>query len=414
MINVLIDFITVLFLLIIVMFFVIRWPRFGNIIFLAFGVRFAALAFHTYVSPIPDSDGDALGFEMLAWEWGQNGFFDAVGNFPGLNTYFISWPISLLYSLSGQNALIAGALSTAVSMSAVIASLLLVKKLFGMECALRVGWIVSLFPTLILYSALPLREAYVSFFLIVALHGVVDWSRQPAFKSFLLANFGFTLAGFYHGPLIVGALTFCFLVGFQVISQSVKSVVIGRLALMQILVALLAGTGILFYAFGFFTLPKLGTFQQATDLQILLTKIRESNTGSNGNLGAAYPSFLIVNAPFELIYKLPLRMLYFLFSPFPWDLREAKHSIGLVDGCLYLALVFCIGKQWKVMLSDNALRSIIYILLVLLIVFGVGVGNFGTGLRHRSKFVLALIALAAPAIPKLVFKKKLIKPPSGF
>jgi hypothetical protein len=40
----------------------------------------------------------------------------------------------------------------------------------------------------------------------------------------------------------------------------------------------------------------------------------------------------------------------------------------------------------------------------------VGVGNFGTGIRHRSKFVIELILLAAPLIPKLaLFNKKKIK-----
>ena len=45
-------------------------------------------------------------------------------------------------------------------------------------------------------------------------------------------------------------------------------------------------------------------------------------------------------------------------------------------------------------------------LLMFIIIFGVGVGNFGTGIRHRSKFVIMLILLAAPKISKLIFYKK--------
>tara|TARA_Y200000002_G_scaffold339231_1_gene309093 strand:+ start:76 stop:237 length:162 start_codon:yes stop_codon:yes gene_type:complete len=49
------------------------------------------------------------------------------------------------------------------------------------------------------------------------------------------------------------------------------------------------------------------------------------------------------------------------------------------------------------------------ILLAYIFVFGLGVGNFGTGIRHRSKFVIIFILLAAPLIKKLTVFKKTIK-----
>jgi len=46
-----------------------------------------------------------------------------------------------------------------------------------------------------------------------------------------------------------------------------------------------------------------------------------------------------------------------------------------------------------------------------LIIYGIGVGNFGTVIRHRSKFVMILIILAAPKLHKFIFStnKKLYK-----
>ena len=41
--------------------------------------------------------------------------------------------------------------------------------------------------------------------------------------------------------------------------------------------------------------------------------------------------------------------------------------------------------------------------------FAIGVGNFGSGLRHRSKFVFEMILLIGPLIPTLIFKKKIRK-----
>ena len=37
--------------------------------------------------------------------------------------------------------------------------------------------------------------------------------------------------------------------------------------------------------------------------------------------------------------------------------------------------------------------------------YSFGVGNFGTGIRHRLKFIGVLIAIAAPTIVKIKFTK---------
>ena len=37
--------------------------------------------------------------------------------------------------------------------------------------------------------------------------------------------------------------------------------------------------------------------------------------------------------------------------------------------------------------------------------YSFGVGNFGTGIRHRLKFIGILIAIAAPKIARIKFSK---------
>jgi len=41
-------------------------------------------------------------------------------------------------------------------------------------------------------------------------------------------------------------------------------------------------------------------------------------------------------------------------------------------------------------------------LIVYVTIHGLGVGNFGTAIRHKSKFVVILIVLAAPKIHKFI------------
>ena len=56
-------------------------------------------------------------------------------------------------------------------------------------------------------------------------------------------------------------------------------------------------------------------------------------------------------------------------------------------------LVFLVIRNRKVIWKDPALKLILIILLSYILIFAVGVGNFGTGIRHRSKFVLMLLIL---------------------
>jgi len=95
-----------------------------------------------------------------------------------------------------------------------------------------------------------------------------------------------------------------------------------------------------------------------------------------------------------------------MFSPFPWDIIKVSHLFGLLDGTLFLIMTFIILKNFQIIWNDQTLRIFFIILLVYLAAFGLGTGNFGTGIRHRTKFVILLILLAAPWLPNFVFNKK--------
>ena len=52
------------------------------------------------------------------------------------------------------------------------------EKIWDSQTAIKVGWIVALFPSLVLYSVLPLREVYQGFFLLVAFIGIFYWVKK--------------------------------------------------------------------------------------------------------------------------------------------------------------------------------------------------------------------------------------------
>ena len=98
--------------------------------------------------------------------------------------------------------------------------------------------------------------------------------------------------------------------------------------------------------------------------------------------------------------------MYFIFAPFPWNVNKLSHLTGMFDAFLYTYLTYLIFRNIKYIWRDPSLRFILIILLSYIFIFGFGVGNFGTGIRHRSKLVIMFILLAAPLIKRFIFFKK--------
>ena len=383
----------------IILIFALRLPSIANILFVALVVRVSLMLIGYYGFTLPDSTFDAMGFEQGAWDRSQEGFYEIITY--GVNSNYIKSIIALPYALFGRSLLMAQSISLLFGMGTVLLGWLLTKKLWGEDNAIKVGWILALFPTLILYSVLTLREVYSCFFILVAMIGVVDWVRSDSYRSISLALLGFGGGIFFHGAVIIGGLIFLVLV-FSRSSKKVFYLLLNyRTNPKHLLIILLSLIFLAFYFSNKIHIPKLGTFEDSINLSRLTNELGFRLKGE-----ASYPEWTRIETPAEFIYKGLARIFYLLFSPFPWDVKKPNHLIGMLDGFLYMSLVYLVLRNLKAILKDPALRAIFIILFCYLFIFGIGVSNFGAGTRHRSKFVVELIILAAPLIPKITFLSK--------
>jgi hypothetical protein len=125
------------------------------------------------------------------------------------------------------------------------------------------------------------------------------------------------------------------------------------------------------------------------------------NTG-----GAAYPDWLLPNEYFDFLSLTFPRIIYFFFSPFPWDVRKLNQLLGLIDSFIYMYLIYQIYKGFILRRSVLKLNKFFVILGILFIVYSWGVSNYGTGLRHRAKFAPVLVALASSGFYSLKLNLK--------
>ena len=383
------------------MFVASRYSGIIKIFYVALIIRIFILLIGYYITPLPDSTADAQSFEGGAWDYAREGFFSIFDHYRGPDPYFISFFISIPYSLFGRSILMAQSLSLLFGMGSIFLGWLIAKKLWNNRIANTVGWTMALFPSLVLYSVLIMREAYICFFILVAMYGVVDWVRTDKLKSIIVATIGFIGATFFHGAMVTGLMAFTIIVGISNLKRFIKSLINYRINIKILIFLLLIGFGSGLYLAGKIYVPYLGNAKQTFNLDYILKKTALNTKGT-----ASWPKWTIPTSPSELLYKSPIRSIYFISAPFPWNVKEIRHLIGMFDAFLYIYLTFLILKNLKVIWRDPVLKVILIILVCYVIVFGIGVGNFGTGIRHRSKFTGMFILLAAPWLKRFIFFKK--------
>ena len=398
------GFVTIFLVYLITFFMASRWPDISKVIYTALIVRTLIMLGGYYFFHLPDTKADAIGYEWGAWDMAKGGFFSVFENYTGPSSRFYSWLMAIPYSLFGRSILIIQSIGLLFGVGSVLLGWLLAKKIWDDYTSIKVGWILALFPSLILYSIIPLKEVYCSFFLLVATFGIVHWVETKNLNFAILSIGGFVAAGFFHGPLFIGGIIFSIIYLISILKKSFILLKTFRISLKGLMAITLIFLFFLAYLSNEIFIPYLGYFETTVSMDSWMENISGRLIGS-----ASYPDWLEVNNGIEFFYKGVFRVMYFLFSPFPWDVKGFNHLVGMFDAFLYLIIFYFIFRNRKAIWKDPALRIILIILVCYFIVFGIGVSNFGTGIRHRTKFVIGLILLAGPLIPKLVFSKKLKK-----
>ena len=383
-------------------------PKIGLILIVALIARLITIFISENVFALPDSWGDAGAFEKTAIEWSKDGFLNVFGHYPignGFDSFLISWVIAFPYSIFGPSKLMGQSISLLFGMWSVFLGWKTANKLWNQKVAIKAGWFFALFPTLVLYSCFILREAYIVFLLLLAINGIIDYFRERSLKSFILILIGFIGATLFHEAMIVGLIIFLVIIGFQKIQNILIKLTKFKINLSSIVFVLLicfASNQLIFSKESGVRNAKIGSFGNINEkLDLIIDRARGYHEGS-----ARYPDWLVPNNRAEVIYKSPIRILYFLFAPFPWDIKKPIHYLGFLDSIIYAFVVYLIVRNINVIWTDQVLKIIFLISLTYIVVFGIGIGNFGTGIRHRSKFIMMLVLMVTPFLPKFTLNLK--------
>jgi hypothetical protein len=388
-------------------------------LFTAFALRAALALFYTYHPGFGNPDPDVDGYGAFASHLVTLGFAGVTNDLarvtPGAHLY--GWLVAFLYVLLGQSAAMIRDLNALLGLLIVWETYRTALELWHDNVAARrAAWTAAIFPNLIRFSAsFPNREAVIVCFLTLSGLYLVRWYNRNRAR-YLVASFAAIVgASAFHIGIAAGGLVLLACAAGRVLSGGRRlargwiplSTVSTAIAILLMLA--MAGFAIS-RGWGRDKMQLLAAVNGEQAMRLSTVALDPTMVGKltkHAAFGrAVYLANLHMNTPADLVWQVPLRVVFFLLMPFPWYVRNAMDVLGVVDASLYAWLLVGLYRQRRELLSNPGARALVLIAAILVAVFAAVTSNYGTAIRHRAKFAPLLIALAAPGLPWLAFKRE--------
>ena len=237
--------------------------------------------------------------------------------------------------------------------------------------------IVGMLPNYAILSSVFLRESMVTMFLTLSIAAFIQWFKGYSFGWYALAVLLDLIAAVFHSG--TAGLILGYLIILLLYDRKWRRFSINIVNMIPVLIMALIITYLYFnYAEAFFT--EFAGIETISDI---------ANTSTDG--GSSYAVYVGNSESISsmLIFSLP-RIVYFLFSPFPWQWRGIKDILAFMFSSVFYMwsikdAVYCLryGKKNKTLII-----ALMILLLSVVFVFAWGVSNTGTATRHREKMVI--------------------------
>lgn len=245
-------------------------------------------------------------------------------------------------------------------------------------------WVMALLPNYALLSSVFLRESLVTLFVTLSLYFFIRWWVGKGELSFWLAIAIAFLGTIFHSGIVgvvVGYAGIRFLYDRRTDTYKLGTRSIVVALIFVILFAFLYNR----YSSLFF--GKMSRIDELSDIASGYGRGQSSYASIAGNSRNL----------FNFIIFTPIRIILFLFTPLPFQIRDLSDVIAMVfSAFFYLWVYFFVLKRVR---RSTQYRHLLISLLIIAIstafIFGWGGTNIGTNVRHRDKIMPVYILLLA-------------------
>lgn len=358
--------------------------KYKKILLLAYYVRILTLIFDLYgrsIFVLPNSGADSEDYYQSAFYISEN--LSRLGTQRlGIYADFKG----ILLNLIGPNRIFSQYFNVVLSISVMGILISIMQELKVSSNRIKKLLLVyALFPNNVIISSLFLRESIIIFLVAVSLYHFIKWfNKNRVLDSLLSVIYIFIGMAFHSG--VVGVLA-GYLIGFLFYQKNKGKFIITFKTIISFL-ALLILMLVSYNAFGDYLFRKFGDISNTKNIYITANRVLES-------AGSLYLQNLEINGLLDMIIKGPIKAVYFLFSPMPLDWRGIFDIISFfLDSSFYLfTLIYAMNGLKKNNRNKNLSIILIISILATSYIFGIGVSNAGTAIRHRQKIISLFIIL---------------------
>lgn len=262
-------------------------------------------------------------------------------------------------------------------------SLLVLWRLLMMLHVQHALWYLSILafmPITICNSGILLREAWIQFFSLLGIYLYINYIYSDRKRYWGYSCVSVILASILH------VAQFCIIIGGIVnnfISQKGC-----RKFIALFISAILLGSMLIFYSDVF-----LIKFKNMNSIDNAIISVNYKNDYA----GSQYLANLYIDSPQELLLYAPLKVFYFMYSPFTHLTQLSNLSAFLLDSCVYICLSLGILCNLRKILRDDKMRYLLFTIIFAYFLLAWGTMTSGTAMRHRNKMLPAMILLAGAA-----------------
>jgi len=367
-----------------------------NIIFSAYIIRLLAMFWDIYARNIFSFPGSGADTEAFL----ANG----MRIFNNLNLLFIPAARGLYTNTLGAifyvilpHRLIGQYINVLLGVSIVVIVYKILVMLVVNEKTIKYSMIImAFFPNAVINSAILLRENIIVFFALLSFYYFIKWYKTTLNKYVIFSLVSLLVASAYHSGVIGLAAGYIFMYLFY--NHKKNKFVFSKNTVIIFLLLLVISTNVYIYYNDVF-LAKFSRMKNIGDLYDVASARRG---------GSAYLTFVSINNWWQLILYSPIYMVYFLTSPLPWTWRGFGDILAFsIDGIFYIYFLFySIYFSRKYRFKDYIFIGTIISILATVFIFGVGVQNAGTAMRHRHKIV-PIIIIAYAMVQDYKFKRRI-------
>ncbi len=336
---------------------------------------------------------------------------------------------TLLFVLFGADVLLPILMNAAIAVATAVMVFAMCGRLFGSRAGLVAAAVVAFYPSLILWSALNLKDALTTALGVAAIWSLIEFALRPR-----LLNLAFALAaaeilvglrGYAASTIAITAVISVAVSTGPLRRRLVLSLVAAGCAVVIVLQSLISvgssAGGELLAAFereraamavgartGFVPTPTpIATVAVATSptSPTSTAAATSSSTPARSPSGAA-ASVIALRPPDDTTLiagrtfaYLPTGLAYALFAPFPLAARRAQELVAAPEMLFwYLVLAASLLTLWLKRRRWVLLTPVCLTIGGLLVILALAEGNVGTLFRHRAIVVPFVVVLAAPSL----------------